>query len=313
MLDQCSNCPSTCLGLEYSSDCGYITKDISSKGITKGESLTGVLEKLANGITPTVAAATVPSTDDIITNSLVRNPSALCASKIVSRDFEYNLNVGASNSSFSWDLMDIVSELPTGYELGTARVKATGKNNGSGTTVFDSTKLSAAQSIGLDRYPVTVDLNLRIVTDCGNVDMTKKVYLAAPIQQDTNRVFMMVNDLLPGSLEDLSLTTQLDMLETNVQTNTQRIVSFETLSIDGVTQDIKQVVSQHDQSITVLQETLEFPSVFKIDYTKDGLVQTDTITDVVDDLYDTIKAMQQTIEQQAANITTLQAQVASLL
>ena len=312
-LDTCINCPPTCLNQEYSTDCGYIGKAISSKGILKGESLTSVLEKLAEETSQEIVAGETVTTDDITTNSLVRNPSALCASRITVRDFEYKLTTAISSSSLSWNVMNIVSNLPPGYEVGTMQVKAVGKNNGTGTTIFNTNKLSAAQTIDLNRYPVTVDLSLRIVTECGNVDMTKQIYLSAPVQSAASRVFMAVNDLMPGDIGDLKLTQQLDILEASTQFNAQRLNELEVVEISGITQDLKQVISSHDSAITNLQEVTEAPTFFAISYEKQGSNLVDGLGDIITEPYATIKTLEDSVAQHQADITTLRAQVDSLL
>lgn len=313
-LELCNDCPLTCAGNEYSTDCGYMGVSIPSKGISKGDSLTGALQKIAEDSSSTVTvSADELTTDDIITNSLVRNPSALCASKIITRDFEYSLSATTANSIFSWDVLNIVSNLPAGYKVGTIRVKATGKAIGNDTTIFDSTKLSAAQKIDFTRYPVTVDFSLRIVTDCGNVDMTKQIYLSSPITQDMTRVFMRVNDLLPGNNDDLKLTQQLDILEAGVQFNSQKLNELEIVEIDGVKQDFRLAIITHDQAIDDIQETLANPTGFSITYEDNGVSNSRVLGNILTELYSLINSQSNTIAQMQVDIDTLKAQVETLI
>lgn len=313
-LDSCNNCPQYCLGLEYSTDCGYVGTDIPSVGVSKGESLTGALEKMASAQTPEPVDSSTITTDDVMTTSAIRNMGSLCASKILTRDIEYKVSVSNSVSMFSWDLGNVVNKLPSGFNVAFARIRGVGRKVGNSSVIFDAENYSAAQTIALDRYPLTVDITLRLVTECGNVDMTKSIYIHAAAPISATRAYMDVQDVVTGSsTSDYKLTDQLDILELNMQTNMQKLNEVETMTLNGRKVNFKDVVAANNAEIENIQVELDDPSSFVVGYTNDGLTSTDTITNLFTALYSEIQTLKEDLDQKNAQIVTLQAQVESLL
>lgn len=303
------------MGLEYSTDCGYVGSNIPSAGVVKGESLTGALEKIAAAQSPVVSEdETVLTTDNVMTTSAIRNMGTLCASKILTRDIEYKVSVGNSTSMFSWDVSNVINKLPSGFNVGFVRVRGVGRKVGNSSVIFDAENYSAAQTIALDRYPLTVDITIRLVTECGNVDMTKSIYIHAAAPIAATRVFMDVQDVATGSSSsDYKLTDQLDIIELNLQTSMQKLNEVEVMTLNGRKVNFKDVVAANNAEIENIQVELDDPSVFQVSYTNNGLNSSDTITNLITDLYSEIQSLKDDLAQKDAQIVTLQAQVESLL
>jgi hypothetical protein len=297
--------PDNCMGQEQSTRCIYYEKT--------NEPLDSVIERLDEGSASTSTSDDLDlTTDDITTTSLVRNPASLCSSQITTKDFTYTLSSGVSSSTFSWSLLNITSNLPDGYTASFARILATGVIDTGSSIVFDSNSLSAGLAIELNRYPLTIDFSLRVASPCGDINMSHQVYISSPAQKGTYGVKMMVNDLMPGSTNELTLTQQLNTLEANVQQNQESLNSFETVNLNGAQVNINQAIAQNSGEIAALDQQLNSYELFDYVYDQNGTSTTETVSEAISGLYTIIKGLQDDLSIKSAEIETLQAQVASL-
>ena len=142
--------------------------------------------------------------------------------------------------------------------------------------------------------------------------MTHQVYLSSPAQKGTYGVKMVVNDLMPGSTNDLKLTQQLNTLEANVQSNKEALNSFGKINVDGVSVDITQATAQNSAEIAALDQQLNNYQSFEYDYDQNGVPTTETVPIALTGLYSVIKTIQDQLDIQTAQIETLEAEIEAL-
>jgi len=204
----CTNCPENCLGQDLSTRCIYDE--------TAGKSLDSILAEIKTELRAEIAEdeSFQVYTDDIISTSIVRNGSSICSSKIVKRDFTYGLSISQSTVLFNWDVLEVIKALPTGYERATVKVKLTGVSDAS--NVFaDSTSPSAGLSVAAANFPINVDIVLRVVSPCGNIDLTSNFVVRNPSETGIFRTTLDARDLNPKSGQ-VNLTQQLNSLESQL-------------------------------------------------------------------------------------------------
>lgn len=160
-----------CLGNEVESGCvEYTGPDIDVLGIKTGDNLDSVLTKVAAAVS-TIAPDTgssVITSDDIVSKSLRRSNGSVCAAKIIKRDFGYTLEAVTTGIRFAWNILPVATALPSKYEVATTRVRISGKPVGGMAIINDGQSLASSLILPINRYPIVVEITVRITAPCGN-------------------------------------------------------------------------------------------------------------------------------------------------
>lgn len=215
----CTNCPDNCLSQETDLRCVY-------DGRT-GESLTSILDSLAGQSSSAKTDDVVITSDDIVSKSLMRSKSYVCSAKIVKRDFTYGLSISQNTTLFTWDFLGVLQVLPAGYKTAKIEVKATGQSTGTN-ALINSKTASGGTSINASSFPVSVDILVRLTSPCGDIDLTSSLTLNNPIAVGTYGTKFDAKDLNPQT-GTISLTNQLDSLESQVSSNILKTTTVEEL------------------------------------------------------------------------------------
>ncbi len=96
-----------------------------------------------------------------------------CQSSIVNRDITYAYTSGA----FTYDVSSIVNDLPTGYVLESSRVRLTNGNK----IVANLSGISSGISILENELPLSVKVEVRINTPCGQILLEKSFMLTVSV------------------------------------------------------------------------------------------------------------------------------------
>lgn len=291
-LENCSDCPTMCFGNTLDSDCV----------VYDGKSLSTYLNSIGSSQNSSSSGDEEITTDDIVSKSLVRDSSNLCASNIIKRDFYYSLSSTTSSSTFAWNMLDIRTNLPTGYRIGLVRVRATGSTAAGRNVIADSNKISGGVPLGPNNYPVTMDFLIRVTSPCGDIDLEKTLTLQNPSRTGTYNVYLDARDLNPQSGE-IGLTDQLNMIEDNISNLQAKVGTLPDATSDLISQE---------ERIASLEDTLEDISDQEVEYVKDGATKNASIKTVLSDLYVQIESLKQENITQSIEIESLQAQIDSL-
>lgn len=303
-----------CLGNEVDSGCViYNGPDIPSLGIVSGEAMDSVISKIA-GMSQTQDSASANLTsDDIVSKSIIRNGTTFCSSKIVVRDFTYAISNSTSSTTFSYNLLNFAKALPQGYEVVSSRIRAIGSPNEKGSNIISDNKaLSSGFGIGLNRYPVTVNITVRVQSDCGDIDFTKTVYLPSASTSGTFRALLDANDITNSLPGEIKLTDQLTKLETDVDVLRAQMSSNGIVVINGDEKDLSAEVATQKGEIESLQTTLSDPSTLKVNYNKDNQSRSAPIASAINDLYAEIELLRQEKRASDTEIASLKSQLNSL-
>lgn len=293
MIDNCKDCPATCLGFVISADCVEYN----------GEKLSNYLNGGTVSEETTDSTSTQLSSNDIISKSLIRNTSGVCSSKIINRTITHKLSTTQTTTTFGWDFLKLISDLPSGYEAALSSITVTGKGgNGRSNVIAQSKSPSSGVGVRVDQYPLTVDFLIRVSSPCGDVDLKKTIRVLSSTNTGEHSTVLDAVDLNPISGE-VSLTEQLDNLEAQVIGLGQKVETIGNPSSSLAEQNLK---------IDQIEEEVKDPSSFTINYVADGGNKSATISQVISDLYLQIANMGETIASQEIEISSLRAQLNAL-
>lgn len=291
-MENCIDCPATCFGNELDSSC--ISHD--------GKSLRYIVDELTTTPPETSSGSNTITSDDVISKSKIRNTSYICSSNIVNRTGKYTLSVTSSTTVFGWNVLDIIGDLPDGYEFATISVRITGSASGSN-LISQSSSPSAGVNIKLDQYPISVDFLIRVTSPCGDIDLKKTINIVSTTgSKGTYNFIMDVKDLNP-QFGEISLTDQLNSLEDQVNK-----VSIKLDTIEVPTHTIKTIQSD----ISDLKIKLGNLSTLSVTYVNDGSNQSNKLSDIVSDLYLEISNLQNVVNEQQVELESLRSQIDSI-
>lgn len=303
-----STCPQ-CLGMSYFTACGeYTGPDISSLGIKTGMSLDDVIQRLAGtGFTALTSESKSMTTDDILTNvsNIGTGSVSNCVLNILKRDFSYSIGPAKSSTVFTYDFTELIDALPAKYSVGRIEVTATGTPENGISTIATMKSPSSGFNLDLKRYPINIDVLVRLTTPCGSVDMTTTFNVISSAEQGTFRRFLDVKDLSTNSSQKTStLSNQLTNLEYALMV-LDRKVNLQTVD------DVKTQTLLNTKSILEMEEIVENPGSFEINYF-DFESKNDNIENIINSLFTKIQELEETIQQQGITISSLESLVDSL-
>lgn len=289
-IDNCSNCPSFCLGNVLPSDC--VEYD--------GASLKSHLESLV--ITSPTENTPEISSDEVISRSIIRNPAGMCSSSIVERTFNYALSSSKTGSVFGWNYGDIVTALPNGYSASVFRTKVYGATSGGQNIIGDSDKQSSGVNVGTNQYPLTVDLFIRVSSPCGDVDMSASIKVLSPSKVGSFRGSMAVSDLNPETGQ-VMLTDQLNSLESQLYDFGVRFNNQD---------DVSTTVSLQQSEISNLSSAISSPGAFEVPYTDGANDLIKELSDIITGLHNKINNLENVVVSQGVEIVSLRAGLDSI-
>ena len=209
--------------------------DFPELGIEKGTSLNTVVNKLIQALKSTSnTQKSNVSADDIKINGnnlSLTGKITPCASKIVNRDFYYEVNSDASGITFSYNLNDILNNLPKetvgayGTDVSIIGTAAYGPIN-----ILMSNKAINGIYIPLDKFPIIVNFKVYLNSTCGSIELIKRVTIDSSNAKGKFYTSLDLNE--SGSTKDSYTQTELNQMMISQVNELSR-------KIDNITQTIK--------------------------------------------------------------------------
>jgi len=215
---------SNCLaGNVVNSSCTQITIDIPEYDIKKGDSLDWALTQITSKNLETEATDASESPD---LSCLGGNGNSLCASKIVYRGVELSI----TGNSVAWNMDSIAQELPEDYNITYGRASINSPNLN--IPVYDGKGLTGTTEITLDLLPITIDLQIRIESPCGQLLMkTSKVVSTLSNESELDTLLMSVDYFGNESSSFLGQTEVNELLIQQICRLTSRLNTLEQENI----------------------------------------------------------------------------------
>jgi len=296
--------PLNCQDNELPSGCvTYSGGDIPVMDIKFGDSMDTVISKIAayiGSLSPTEQAPI--TTDNILSKGVLRKGTSILAANIIKRDFEYSLVSNGQAVVLNWNLTPVIQQLPPDYNVGLTKVIISGRNTNSSNVITDSKSPSANLTVAVDRFPVTVDFHIRVISPGGNIDMKKSIDLVNPAIQGSYRAILDPTDLNPQSGE-IGLTEHLNAISGQIADLQNKQNSVKDVSPD---------VALQGQDIDSLKSTVEDPTTLPVSYTKEGTTSSAQIGTVLNDLYSQIKTLKDKDASNQQQINNLRSQLDTL-
>jgi len=217
------NIPDFCLGKKTKALCSETSLSVPALNIQPGDNIDYVLHQIIE------SSPVLEESSNFISSKLFcigGNGNSICASKIIVRNLSYAVAAGTPGEIlFSWDMDDIRSSLPAGYTVFSVDVEGHSPNSIS--TLFNSSSIRAAANISFKKYPITVDFRLRIITDCGQIELVKSVYLYNPSLTGTFIKVMDLKDYTAEAIQDITQNEFNELLAGEICTIKDRISVIE--------------------------------------------------------------------------------------
>lgn len=192
------------------------------------------------------------------------------AAKLLNRPFTFTVTPNASGALVSYDYSEAISNLPTGYELGklSTRVRGTMKNGS--TIISDSDKSFFTSNVKSDRFPLTAEFEINVVTPSGSVKLVKVATIAGTQDQSQTGVFD-VNDFSKTDNIQFTQTDVNELLSAELCSHKSELDQLKNLDIEGCeaiqypSKDIKAIIGvvdstlcEHEDRIADLEEPIQY-------------------------------------------------------
>lgn len=156
---------------------------------------------------------------------------------------KYNLTPTKDGSTFSLDTNELLSSLPSGYQLTSSRTVLHGKPVSGNSVVIDSGKPNFSIDIAPNRYPITGETRSRIKTPNGEVVLKKEIYLPSVQSEDISTPFE-IEDRVRSAGEVNNLEGLLNSITSEVRNVKSYVDTLKNVNIgDLKNKDIKTVVA----------------------------------------------------------------------
>lgn len=312
-----------CMNQEGFSGCIYYTgEDVPSLGIIRGEDLNSVISKIVSYMDSlddsfqNAQKATSITSDDVKSNvpsSTIKGVSSRCALEIIEREFNYSIDTTTSGTNFTYDLSNVVLNLPRDYQHVSTRVIAYGnQTNSSSTLVADTKGVNGGFPVSNSAYPLTVDIVSRIKTECGDIDMTSTLSLTNT--PGNYKKVLSVKDLTNVSSQDATVTdhiTQLQGMVANLQADVDNMKSVKTST--GNSSDIVAAIQNQDAKLQDVSSKISDPSNLPVSYQdSNSSTQTRTVAQALSDANAQIANLKTQLQDLKTQNTSLQSKVDSI-
>jgi hypothetical protein len=170
---------------------------------------------------------------------------------LLNKEFIYSVGVETQGSTVSYNLDQVSSTLPSNYRLGRVSAVLSGESKSGRTIIADTNKIVAGIPVSNDRYPLHLDLDVRVNTPTGDVKLTKSISIPSPSTGSFTERFN-VQDFGTDNQDSYTLESFIETMAAQVCSNTSTLNSYKSVSSGGVTGDIATLVAQQYALVVAL-------------------------------------------------------------
>lgn len=175
-------------------------------------------------------------------------------SKLTGRGFNYSGSQVGNSTSLAVDLAIATADLPPGHVVSKYRVVVSGKKKKGKTIVLDTDQPTAAVTVDNDRYPLVADVNIRVNTPTGEIDLNQIVSISNPLNTKKTGI-LYVRDFSRTSPAGLTQSSFNELVAAQVCQNKQDIEQVKNIDIEGCeniqypSKDFKSVLGVHSSAL----------------------------------------------------------------
>lgn len=242
------------------------------------------------------------------------NTSSFSAS-IVNREFNYTVSPANNGTTITYDLSDVKASLPAGYNLASSGVKAYGVYNGGTSLIANTNNASGGFNVANNRFPVSMQVSMRVITPGGEVELHKRISLQASGTGSYNAAFD-VNDYstnydLGMPQDEFNELVSAEVCTLKVKVDNLRLVQVQ--DCDNITypsSEVDEILQIHSGKLCEALSRLDDIGAEKVSYT--ACDEACGETTLIQSLQETIDAMNKLICQNVQDISILKSQVQEL-
>lgn len=174
------------------------------------------------------------------------SPSAVY---LLGKSVKYSVSPASNGTSISYDATDIIRDLPKEYRVDRINATIAGKPKLGKSIILDSNKSYVGATIENDRFPINLDLSIRVSSENGDVRLSKTISIPSP---KSGEYYSQLNVQDYGSVSNkaYNLETFLSSVAAQTCANKTELESFRNIDLpgcDGFTfgsRDIKDIIAQ---------------------------------------------------------------------
>lgn len=180
---------------------------------------------------------------------------------MLGKNFTYNVTPVVNGTSIAYDLTSIVKSLPNDYRVSRISTVISGKPKRGKSIITDSDKVYLGATIQNDRFPINVDIDMRINTPSGDVKLSKSLNIPSPLAGEYVAE-MNVRDFGTDLDNSFTLKSFLEMTAAQVCANKTELDSYKRMdlpSCEAITytsKDIRDIVAQQSSLLCSLSERI---------------------------------------------------------
>lgn len=245
---------------------------------------------------------------DSKSTGLTDNSMSYDSGQLLNRAINYSVDNELTGSSIGVDLTNAITNLPLGYQLAKTSVVISGKRKFGSTVITDSSLSTFSVKVANDRYPIDMDVTIRVNTPSGTADLVSTIILDSPKVVNTTQV-LSVKDRSKSAGESMSLSTFADVVSSQLRDNKSGLDQLNNIDIQGYS-NIEFANTKLPNVMSVLtskvSKTLsDLDSLSKINFDNNGSVvsgDTHTVTALIADSINSMKSDIQNIVSDIQNI-----------
>lgn len=284
----CENCGNNCIET-FSDKCvKYTGEDYAFLNIVNGEYYDSIvvklLDKLKSSLNNPVDLSCITDKSDLdLEESLLVIVDKICAltSSDITYDgerycigsdtissgavlmlgnkFKYSVSQSDSGSNISYDLSDIERSVPKDFRVSKVSAVISGTPKNGRSIIADSSKSFMGVNVSNDRFPVNLDLDVRVSTPNGDVKLTRTVSIGSPKTGEFTGE-MVVRDFGSTKTSGYTIKDFNQAVALQVCDNKTRLDQLQDIGVSGCTgleysnTDLKSIISTQGAAICQLLE-----------------------------------------------------------
>lgn len=197
------------------------------------------------------------------------------AAELSGKNFTYGNAITGNSSNVFFDFADAVSDLPSGFSLGSTQAILSGAKKNGKTIINESNAQCVSFPVELDRYPLNLDISANVNTPNGTVKLSRLVNIPTAGAFNGSDTFS-VQDFGAPNERVMSQSDLNQRLAAQVCNNKQKIEAFERFEVkdcDDVkypTSKLKDIVGINAGAICDLSKRLKAIETVSVTTCQDG-------------------------------------------
>lgn len=300
-MSDCFNCDKECFDPKTGNCVQYLGPTIEAAGIVHGMSYDKLTVSLANTLVDYISQTVdlsclydnscgncsqeslIPDAIQVIINKLCSftssdlsyNGNLYCLGggsisaegvKLLGKGFSYYNSQIGNSSSVGINLLKATESLPPGHSVLKYRAVVSGNKKKGKTLIVDTNEPTSTFTVGNDRYPLVADVNIRVSTPTGDVDLNQVIAISEPFSGEKS-ASLVVRDFSRSKVGGIDQHSFNELVAAQTCQNKTEIDQLKNMEIEGCdkikypSKDVKSIIGvqstalcNHEDRISELEE-----------------------------------------------------------